>query len=214
MSIKQYVDEVDVDIDGYLRENIIYAQAQSGAVDTTQLQRLVIATYHVLRAEAISYGLLVQRFRHPVPEGYFSLVIHRLASSHPYVDRAARALQLDADNLQNQAASPALRRLTEWLAWVGLYTGAGEAALAIRVDYGVWGQLTGALADSLRRLDVPQEVIAFLDFERAVPPEIAEGAGRVIEYGLAQGENASHVTRSALEVISAEDCAWKYIREG
>ncbi|MEU7565494.1 hypothetical protein [Streptomyces fradiae] len=214
MRTQRILDAVRIDIDDYLSRNPIHHNARSGAMDEAQTRRLVIAKFQALQAETTSYGLLVQRYRDPVPVGYFSHVIHRLTASYPYLDQAARALGLDPAELPRQPVHASLRRLAEWLAWVGLYAGAGEAALAVRVDFGVWGSLTGALADALRELDAPQPVIEFLEFESAVPQEITDGAVPVVEYGLAHGEDPSSITRSALEVVSVQGPAWEYVREG
>lgn len=212
MKTENYLQSVQVDIQSHLLENPIYRQSQAGAVNEEQLKRLVIAKFQALEYEATGYGLLVSRFRDPVPAGYFSLVIHRLTETYPYLTRAAAALDLDPGELPRQPVSPPMRHLAEWLAWVGLYAGAGEAALAVRVDFTAWSGLCGALADALRELDAPSEIIDLLDFERKVPEKIIEGSVDVIEHGVRHGEDESLITRSALEVLHVQGAAWKYIK--
>ncbi|MEI7029626.1 hypothetical protein [Streptomyces pratensis] len=214
MKVDHIVARIDTAPEKHLRHNQLYAHVTDGSVTRDQLKRLVIAKHQALGSEIAAYTLLLNRFRSPVPAGYFAFTIHTLTESYPRLLKAGQSLGLEEEEICREPVSRPIRHLAQFLAWIGLHAGAGEAALAIRTDYAVWGGTCGAFADGLRELDVPREVVRFLETEERVPEQILEGASEVIEYGLAHGENEGNITRSALQVVEVQGDAWEWISRG
>ncbi|OPC76956.1 hypothetical protein B4N89_40920 [Embleya scabrispora] len=211
MAATEFLDAVGVNVADHVRSNEFLALAREGKIDTERLKRFALAEFQSQEAEFTAYGLLLSRYPHEVPGGFFSFVAHELMQArHRMVSGAAPALGMSPDEMRRAPVAGPVRRFTEFISWVALHAGAAEAALTARTDFTLWCNSCAELADVLRDADdVPEEVVAYIDAYRDNPPEVADGVLQVIEHGLAQGEPRDWVTRSAVRMDPALRAWWQ-----
>ncbi|MFD7660889.1 hypothetical protein ACFV4N_43545, partial [Actinosynnema sp. NPDC059797] len=78
--------------------NELLAAAREGRVHPQHLQRLVIGEFLTQQAELPRYGMLIDRFRHEVPAGFFAYVATVYISQRRLLaDAAAPAVGLDPE---------------------------------------------------------------------------------------------------------------------
>ncbi|GAA3487018.1 hypothetical protein [Streptomyces cremeus] len=210
MAATSFLDAVGANVADHVRANEFLSLAREGKIRTEHLKRFALAEFQSQEAEFTAYGLLLSRFPHEVPGGFFSFVAHELMQArHRMVSGAASSLGLSPDEMRRAPVTRPVRRFTEFISWVALHAGSAEAALTARTDFALWCNSCAELADVLRDADdVPEEVVAYIDAYRDNPPEVADGVLQVIEHGLAQGEPRDWITRSAVRMDPALRAWW------
>ncbi|MDT9683117.1 hypothetical protein RND61_13695 [Streptomyces sp. TRM76323] len=216
MSATSFIDAVGADVPKHVRENEFLALAREGKVTKEHLRRFALAEFQSQEAEFAAYGLLLSRYHHEVPGGFFSFVAYELMQArHRMVGGAAGSVGMTPDEMRHAPIEPAVKRFTEFISWVALHAGPAEAALLARTDFTLWCTTCAELADAVRELDeVPQEIVSYIDAYRENPPEVADGVLEVIEYGLAQGEPEEWITRSAVRMDPALRAWWHNVVTG
>jgi hypothetical protein len=210
MAATEFLDAVGVNVEDHVRSNEFLSLAREGKIGREHLRRFALAEFQSQEAEFTAYGLLLSRYPHEVPGGFFSFVAHELMRArHRMVSGAAPSLGMSPDDMRRASIAGPVRRFTEFISWVALHAGPAEAALLARTDFTLWCNSCAALADALRDAEeVPEEVVAYIDAYRENPPEVADGVLEVIEYGLAQGEARDWITRSAVRMDPALRAWW------
>ncbi|WP_157851495.1 hypothetical protein [Streptomyces monomycini] len=213
MPATEFIERVGLHVSGHLSANEFLSLAREKKVGKEHLQRFALAEFQSQEAEFTAYGLLLSRFPHEVPGGFFSFVGHELMKArHRMVSGLAPALGMAPDEMRRMPRLEPVRRFTEFISWVALHAGAGEAALLARTDFTLWCNTCAVLADVLREAqDTPVEAVAYIDAYRENPPEVADGVLQVIEYGRAQHEPDEWITRSAVRMEPALREWWRAV---
>lgn len=209
------VDGFAVPVQEHVRQNGLLAAARIGQVENAQLQRLLLAEFQAQEAEFTAYATLLARFHHEVPGGFFVFIANTLMGMRQLlVSEVARSVGLDPEEMRYADVSPEVKHFTEFISWVALHAGAGEAALLARTDFRLWCGVCAPLAEALSDADVPPEVRAYLHEYAEVPPEVADGAAEVVDFGLATGEREEWVTRSAPAMEPLLRGFWRFVVTG
>ncbi|MGW4363089.1 hypothetical protein ACWEKU_30480 [Streptomyces californicus] len=213
MPATEFIDRVGINIPDHLSANEFLSLAREGMIEEEHLRSFALAEFQSQEAEFTAYGLLVSRFPHEVPGGFFSFVTGELMKARQrMVTGLAPALGMSVDRMRSEPRLEAVRRFTEFISWVALHAGAGEAALLARTDFTLWCSSCAVLADVLAETEqMPQAVVAYVDAYRDNPPEVADGVLEVIEYGRKHHEPDDWVTRSAVRMEPALRDWWRAV---
>ncbi|MFD6802855.1 hypothetical protein [Streptomyces cyaneofuscatus] len=213
MSATELLDKVGLDVPTHLSSNDFLSLAREGKIAKRHLQRFALAEFQSQEAEFTAYGLLLSRFPHEVPGGFFSFVANELMKArHRMVSGLAPALGMSPDEMRRAPRLEAVRRFTEFISWVALHAGPGEAALLARTDFTLWCGSCAALVDVLNESEgIPEEALAYIRAYRDNPPEVANGGLEVIEYGRAQREPEKWIIRSAVRMEPALRSWWRAV---
>ncbi|MDT9682833.1 hypothetical protein RND61_12235 [Streptomyces sp. TRM76323] len=216
MAATEFIDAVGANVADHVRSNELIALAREGKIEKAHLRRFALAEFQSQEAEFTAYGLLLSRYPHEVPGGFFAFVSHELMKArHRMVSGAAASVGLSADEMRTAPVAEPVRRFTEFISWVALHAGAAEAALLARTDFTLWCNTCAALGDVLRELpDVPGEIVDYVDAYRHNPPEVADGVLEVIDHGLARGEREEWIARSAVRMEPALRAWWRSVASG
>ncbi|MEE1928273.1 hypothetical protein V1J52_08710 [Streptomyces sp. TRM 70351] len=216
MPSTEFIDAVGLNVTDHVASNEFLALAREGAITKDHLKRFALAEFQSQEAEFTAYGLLLSRFPHEVPGGFFSFVAHELMQArHRMVSGLAPALGMSPDEMRSAPIAVPVRQFTEFISWVALHAGPAEAALLARTDFALWCRTCAEIADVFREVDgVPPEALGYTDAYRDNPPEVADGVLEVIDYGLAQGERDAWVTRSAVRMEPALREWWHAVATG
>lgn len=213
MSSTEFIDAVGVNVADHVRANEFVSLAREGMISEGQLKNFALAEFQSQEAEFTAYGLLLSRYPHEVPGGFFSFVAHELMKARQrMVTGLAPALGMSPDEMRRAPRLEPVRRFTEFISWVALHAGAAEAALLARTDFTLWCNTCAVLADVLSETDTaPKEALDYISAYRENPPEVADGVLQVIEYGRAQGEPDEWITRSATRMDPALRDWWRAV---
>ncbi|MFE8941990.1 hypothetical protein ACFYNX_31505 [Streptomyces sp. NPDC007872] len=213
MPSTEFIEKVGVNIPEHLSANEFLSLAREGMVEEEHLRSFALAEFQSQEAEFTAYGLLTSRFPHEVPGGFFSFVTRELMRARRrMVGELAPALGMSVDRMRREPRSEAVRRFTEFISWVALHAGAGEAALLARTDFTLWCNSCAVLSDVLAEAEqVPQAVVAYVDAYRDNPPEVADGVLEVIQYGREHHEPDVWITRSAVRMEPALRDWWRAV---
>ncbi|MFF9899670.1 hypothetical protein [Streptomyces longispororuber] len=213
MPATEFLDRVGLNVPDHLDANEFLSLAREGRIQKEHLQRFALAEFQSQEAEFTAYGLLLSRFPHEVPGGFFAFVGHELMKArHRMVGMLAPALGMSPDDMRRMPRLEPVRRFTEFISWVALHAGPGEAALLARTDFTLWCNTCAVLADVLDEAqDVPAEATSYIDAYRENPPEVADGVLQVIEYGQRHDEPDEWITRSALRMEPALRAWWQAV---
>ncbi|MFF8555657.1 hypothetical protein ACF058_22825 [Streptomyces sp. NPDC015501] len=209
----EFIDRVGTNIPDHLSANEFLALAREGMIEKEHLRSFALAEFQSQEAEFTAYGLLVSRFPHEVPGGFFSFVTGELMKARRrMVTGLAPALDMSVDRMRLEPRREAVGRFTEFISWVALHAGAGEAALLARTDFTLWCNSCAALADVLAETEqAPEAMVSYVDAYRDNPPEVADGVLEVIEYGREHHEPDDWVTRSAVRMEPALRNWWRAV---
>lgn len=212
----QLVEAFEVPVREHVRENGLLAAAKADQVEVDQLKRLLLAEFQAQEAEFTAYATLLARFHHEVPGSIFAFIANTLMEMRRLlVSDAAPALGLDPEELRYAPVSPEVKRFTEFISWVALHAGAGEAALLARTDFLLWCGTCDPLAEALSATKgVPPQVCHYVQEYAEVPPEVRDGAVEVVDFGLASGEREDWVTRSAPAMEPLLRGFWRFVVTG
>ena len=160
--------------------------------------------------------MLIDRFRHEVPAGFFAYVATLFISQRRLLtDAVIPTVGLNADDLRHADLPEAVAHLNQAVSWVASHAGPAEAAMELHTDFQLFCPVAAELVSALRELDnVPDPVIAYLENYSAQPGEMQQRLPEVVEHGLAQGEPERWVTRSAEEIPDLLADYWHYIATG
>lgn len=209
------VDEFPVAVREHVENNELLAAARAEQVDLNQLKRLLIAEFQAQEAEFTTYSTLVARFHHEVPGSLFVFIADTLMAARRFlVQEVLGSVGLTADELRRTGISPQVKRFTEFISWVALHAGAGEAALLARTDFVLWCGVCAPLAEALDDAGVPAEVQQYVQQYAELPPEVADGAVEVVDFGLAAGERPEWITRSAPAMEPLLRGFWHFVAAG
>ncbi|MBB5959646.1 hypothetical protein FHS29_006267 [Saccharothrix tamanrassetensis] len=215
MGGSQLVESFVVPVHEHVRENGLLAAAKANQVGTDQLRRFLLAEFQAQEAEFTTYATLVARFHHEVPGSFFVFIANTLMEVRRLlVADVARSVGLVPDEMRQAPISPEVKRFTEFISWVALHAGAGEAALLARTDFLLWCGVCEPLAEALADTGAPSEVQAYVRQYAEVPPEVSDGAAEVIDFGLATGEREEWITRSAPAVEPLLRGFWRFVVTG
>lgn len=213
MPATEFIDRVGLNVSEHLGANEFLSLAREKKIGKEHLQRFALAEFQSQEAEFTAYGLLLSRYPHEVPGGFFSFVGHELMKArHRMVGRLAPALGMVPDEMRRMPRLEPVRRFTEFISWVALNAGAGEAAMLARTDFTLWCNTCAVLADVLGEADnVPVEAVDYIAAYRENPPEVADGVLQVIEYGRAYHEPDEWIVRSAVRMEPALRAWWRAV---
>ncbi|MEU4806907.1 hypothetical protein [Actinosynnema sp. NPDC023587] len=199
-----------------IRANELLAAAKQGRVHPQHLQRLVIGEFLTQQAEIPRYGVLIDRFRHEIPAGFFAYVATVfIAQRRLLADAVAPAVGLNVDELRHADLPHAVTQLNQAVAWVAAHAGPAEAAMELHTDFQLFCPVANELVGALRELDnVPEPALDYLENYSEQPAEMKQRLPEVVEYGLNQGEPERWVTRSAAEIPDLLSDYWHYIATG
>ena len=215
MNGKQLVAGFTVPIHEHVRENGLLAAAKVKQVDADQLRRLLLAEFQAQEAEFTAYATLVARFHHEVPGSFFVFIANTLMETRRFlVSEVAGAVGLVPDEMRKAPISPEVKRFTEFISWVALHAGAGEAAMLARTDFLLWCGVCAPLAEALADTDVPSEVQEYVQHYAEAPAEVVDGAAEVIDFGLASNEREEWITRSAPAMEPLLRGFWRFVVTG
>ncbi|WP_433260275.1 hypothetical protein ACQPZF_23705 [Actinosynnema sp. CS-041913] len=215
MNGSQLVDEFPVPLREHVENNELLAAARAEQADTSQLKRLLLAEFQAQEAEFTTYSTLVARFHHEIPGSLFVFIADTLMKARRFlVQDVVGSVGMTADDMRQAPISPQVKRFTEFISWVALHAGAGEAALLARTDFVLWCGVCAPLADALRAPGIPSEVQAYVQHYAELPPEVADGAVEVVDFGLAAGEREEWVTRSAPAMEPLLRGFWHFVAAG
>ncbi|GAA1340329.1 hypothetical protein [Saccharothrix algeriensis] len=215
MDAATVVNQYEMPVRKHVEDNEFLAAARGGRLDERQVGRLLLLEFQTQEVEFSAYPLLSVRFRHEVPDGFFLFVADTVRQARTFlVKEVAPALGLDVDGMRRAPLSLAPRRTAELVSWLGLQAGAGQVAMAARVDFVLWTAACGALVDVLDGTDAPAELVAYLRQYAEAPPEVVDGAVEVIDYALGTGEDPERIPRSAphMEAVLAD--LWHFAAAG
>lgn len=168
-------------------------------------------------AELSTYALLVSRHRHAIPAALFSFVVpHTIATARGLLREAASSVGLTGGDIPPVPVDQGLFRVVRDLTWMGTQAGPAEAALYLHTDLSTWCTLFCGLVSASRRLpDVPRPVLTYMEsWGDRPPPEVAEGTLRVLEYGLARGEEMDRILHTARQLGVLVEPYWSYVANG
>ncbi|AYG78375.1 hypothetical protein DWB77_00482 [Streptomyces hundungensis] len=213
MPATEFIDSVGVNIPDHLGANEFLSLAREGMIEEKHLKSFALAEFQSQEAEFTAYGLLLARYPHEVPGGFFSFVAHELVQArHRMVTGLAPALGMSPDEMRRAPRLEPVRRFTEFISWVALHAGAAEAALLARTDFTLWCNSCAALADVLSEAEqIPEAAVAYIEAYRDNPPEVADGVLQVIEYGRTHHEPDDWITRSAVRMEPALRAWWSAV---
>ncbi|MGW4272190.1 hypothetical protein ACWEGQ_07460 [Streptomyces seoulensis] len=213
MPATEFIDTVGINLPEHLSANEFLALAREGMLGEKHLRSFALAEFQSQEAEFTAYGLLLARYPHEVPGGFFSFVAHELMRArHRMVNGLAPALRLSPDEMRRAPRLEPVRRFTEFISWVALHAGAAEAALVARTDFTLWCNTCAVLADVLSEAEqVPEAAIEYIGAYRENPPQVADGVLEVIEYGRARDEPEEWITRSAVRMEPALRSWWRAV---
>ncbi|GAA1296762.1 hypothetical protein [Saccharothrix xinjiangensis] len=199
-----------------VESNELLAAARAGRVHPQHLQRFVTGEFLTQQAEIPRFGILIDRFRHEVPVGFFAYVATVYVSQRRLLsDAAAPAVGLDPDELRRADLPQAVVQLNQAVTWVAAHAGPAEAAMELHTDFRLFCPVAAELVTALRELgNVPDPVIAYLENYSAEPAEMRQRLPEVVAHGLSQGEPERWVTRSAEQVPDLLSDYWHYIATG
>ncbi|WP_051852767.1 hypothetical protein [Streptomyces aureocirculatus] len=213
MPATEFIETVAINIPEHLSANEFLSLAREGMVEERQLRQFALAEFQSQEAEFTSYGLLLSRYPHEVPAGFFSFVVHELVQArHRMVTSLAPALGMSPDEMRRAPRLEPVRRFTEFISWVALHAGAAEAALVARTDFTLWCNSCAVLTDVLSETEhVPEAAVEYVSAYRENPPEVADGVLQVIDHGRARHEPDEWIARSAVRVEPALRAWWRAV---
>ncbi|MGW0561449.1 hypothetical protein ACWDZ4_12670 [Streptomyces sp. NPDC003016] len=213
MPATEFIDKVGINIPDHLSANEFLSLAREGMIGDKHLRNFALAEFQSQEAELAAYGLLLSRYPHEVPGGFFSFLTHELMEArHRMVRGLAPALGMSPDDMRRAPRLEPVRQFTELLAWIGLHAGAAEAALFARTDFTLWCNSCAVLADVLSEAEqVPEEAVDYMNAYRENPPEVADGVLEVIEYARTHHEPDEWITRSAVRVDPSHRAWWRAV---
>ncbi|MFH8791736.1 hypothetical protein [Streptomyces sp. NPDC017941] len=216
MPATEFIETVAVDVPDHLSANEFLSLAREGMVEDRHLRQFALAEFQSQEAEFTAYGLLLSRYPHEVPAGFFSFVVRELTQArHRMVAGLAPALGMSPDDMRRAPRSEAVRRFTEFISWVALHAGAAEAALVARTDFTLWCNSCAVLTDVLSGTErIPDAAVEYVGAFRENPPEVADGVLQVIDHGRARHEPDEWITRSAVRVEPALRAWWRAVAAG
>ncbi|MFT7840387.1 hypothetical protein Q5530_29960 [Saccharothrix sp. BKS2] len=199
-----------------VESNELLAAARAGRVHPQHLQRFVAGEFLTQQAEIPRFGVMLDRFRHEVPDGFFAYVATVYISQRRLLsDAAAPAVGLDPEELRGADLPGAVVQLNHAVAWVASHAGPAEAAMELHADFQLFCPVAAELVTALRGLgNVPDPVIAYLENYSAEPEEMRQRLPEVVEHGLSRGEPERWITRSAENVPDLLSDYWHYIAAG
>lgn len=199
-----------------IQSNELLAVARQGRVHPQHLQRLVLGEFLAQHVEIPTFGVLIDRFRHEVPAGFFVFVGSLLISQRRFLsDVVAPAVGLDADELRHADLPRAVVRVNQAMAWMASHAGPAEMAMGLHTDFQLFCPVAAELVNAMRELDnVPDPVVTYLENYSTEPDQVRQRLPEVIEYGLANGEPERWVTRSAEDFPDLLSDYWHYIAAG
>ncbi|QUI34705.1 hypothetical protein [Streptomyces alfalfae] len=212
-SATEFIETVGINLPEHFSANEFLCLAREGMITEEHLRSFALAEFQSQEAELAAYGLLLARYPHEVPGGFFSFVGHELMQArHRMVGGFAPALGMSPDEMRRAPRLEPVRRFTEFISWVALHAGAAEAALLARTDFTLWCNTCAVLADVLGEAEhVPEAAVEYIGAYRENPPEVADGVLQVIEYGRTQHEPDEWITRSAVRMEPTLRAWWRAV---
>ncbi|MFH9659598.1 amidohydrolase family protein [Streptomyces sp. NPDC017248] len=216
MKAEELIEAMKPDVERFVSGNRLVELARTGEIDTDHFKRIVLAEYQCQEAELSTYAMLVSRHRHEIPATLFSFVLHTIATARGLLRDATSSVGLTGGDIPPVPVDQGLFRVVRDLTWLGTQAGPAEAALYLHTDLSTWCTLFSRLVSASSRLpDVPRPVLTYMEsWGDRPPPEVAEGTLRVLEYGLARGEEPDRVLHTARQLGVIVDPYWSYVTGG
>ncbi|MFJ6252743.1 MULTISPECIES: hypothetical protein [unclassified Streptomyces] len=216
MKPEQLVEAMKPDVERFVSGNRIVELARSGQIRPEHFRRILLAEYQCQEAELSTYALLAARHRHEIPATMFSFVQHTIATARGLLREAAPSVDIPGPDIPPVPVDQGLFRVVRDLTWMGTQAGPAEAALYLHTDLSTWCTLFSRIIEASRELpDVPVPVLTYMEsWGDRPPPEVAEGTLKVLEYGLAQGEEPARVLHTARQLGALLDPYWSYVAGG
>ncbi|MFD8586631.1 amidohydrolase family protein [Streptomyces californicus] len=213
---EQLVEAMKPDVERFVSGNRLVELAQSGQIRPEHFRRLLLAEYQCQEAELSTYALLVARHRHEIPATMFSFIQHTIATARGLLREASPSVGVSGPDIPPVPVDQGLFRVVRDLTWMGTQAGPAEAALYLHTDLSTWCTLFSRIVEASRQLpDVPVPVLTYMEsWGDQPPPEVAEGTLRILEYGLAQGEEPARILHTARQLGALVDPYWDYVEAG
>ena len=201
-------------LEGRIREHPYVQAIEEGRIPRDRLRLFAGEQYHIITSDLRSVSLLFTRYGgSPSQEFFWGTLQGERAARDALLDFAG-ALHLGREDLEAYEPLPGAHAYTAYMAWLALFGSAAEVAAAFAVNFSAWGANCARLSAALKtRYGLQPPHVAFFDLFASPPPDLEEGALRVVEEGLSQGVKARRIKRAARLLQGYELMFWDTLEE-
>ncbi|MFQ5691645.1 MAG: transcriptional regulator [Nitrospinota bacterium] len=202
-------------LEGRIRNHPFVAGVESGAVPRDALLSFAGEQYHIIESDLRSVAGLLARHPSPPAHDFFWGTLQGEKAAFDHLLRFGAALGRDREALSAHEPDPRAHAYTTYMAWLGAYGSAGEAAAAFAVNFAAWGENCGRMSSGLRRhYGLSSEDVGFFDLFASPPEDLEERALDIVERDLAAGLSPRRVKRSARLLQGYELMFWDAMESG
>jgi thiaminase len=209
---KQLITELGQELAGVedqIRHHPYLSALENKQVSLDNLKAFAGEQYHIIRSDLRSDALLVARFG-TTPRGpFFRGILQGEVQALELLLDFAKALGLNENDLKQYEPRPGAQAYPAYAAWLALYGSEAEVGAALRVNFPVFGENTGRMANALRsRYGLSAKATAFFDFFAGPIPHFDCDTFLAIESGLEQGGDPRLIKRAARLLQAYEKFFW------
>ena len=209
---KQLIAELRKELAGVedqIRHHPYLTALENKQVSLENLKAFAGEQYNIIRSDLRSDALLVARFGTTPSGPFFRGILEGEVQALQLLLDFAKALGLNENDLKRYEPRPGAQAYPAYAAWLALYGSEAEVGAALRVNFPVFGENTGRMANALRsRYGLSAKATAFFDFFASPIPNFECDTLIAIESGLAQGVDPRLIKRAARLLEAYEKFFW------
>jgi pyrroloquinoline quinone (PQQ) biosynthesis protein C len=200
------------DLEDRIRHHPFIAGVEAGEAPREALTIFAGEQYHIIESDLRSVAQLISRHPSPLTHEFFWGTLQGEKAALDHILAFGRALGVDREDLSAREPAPEAHAYPAYMAWLGVYGSAGQAAAAFALNFDAWGANCGKMEAGLREhYGLSAGDLAFFELFSNPPADLAERAAEIVDQDLARGVPPKRIKQSARLLQGYELMFWDYM---
>ena len=200
------------DLEDRIRHHPFIAGVEAGEAPREALTIFAGEQYHIIESDLRSVAQLLSRHPAPLTHKFFWGTLQGEKAALDHILAFGRALGVDREDLSAREPAPEAHAYPAYMAWLGAYGSAGQAAAAFALNFDAWGANCDRMGAGLREhYGLSAGDLAFFELFSNPPADLAERAAEIVDQDLARGVPPKRIKQSARLLQGYELMFWDYM---